>query len=293
MLYVSSFSLFSPLGELQYLSKLGLISKFIVNDIVTTRPLRNKNIPKDEKTENPKKIEKVKEDDGWDDLDDDDVDVEVGQEGREEVVEENEEVIRLDLELFDLIESLTNQFIELGSICTLPSHLSGSRNVSGSGSGSGSVSGVSGSSSSSSGGGSSSGNKQNDIPTNKLNDSNKSKDENKIKDENKSKEEAMGIVARSVKSFLQNRKQQQDTTSGNNTGSGSGSGNSGNNSSSSGSGLGFLTANLIPKGGEKGSERGSERGREDDILSAFELIESPLKIMKRAGLDLLSTGWGR
>ena len=226
----------------------------------------------------------MKEDDGWDDLDDDDVDVEVGQEGREEVVEENEEVIRLDLELFDLIESLTNQFIELGSICRLPSHLSGSRNVSGSGSGSGSVSGVSGSSSSSSGGGSSSGNKQNDIPTNKLNDSNKSKDENKIKDENKSKEEAMGIVARSVKSFLQNRKQQQDTTSGNNTGSGS----------SSGSGLGFLTANLIPKGGEKGSERGSGKyGNEDDILSAFELIESPLKIMKRAGLDLLSTGWGR
>lgn len=206
------------MGELIYLSKLGLLSDFMVDDLLRIRPLRSPLSP-------------------------------AGSKGREEV-------IRLDLEMEDFIKRLTGHFIELGGLSVLPPHLSPKRlhmsvsgNVNANGSSAEGVSGTGG------------------APPAAL---------------------ELGIVARSVRSFLHHRR--QSALKGTRTGSGSGV---------VGLGLGsFLASPLLNSASPELSSRStdvisSDKDRAEDTLSAFELIESPLQLMKRAGLDLLSSGWGR
>ena len=91
-----------------------------------------------------------------------------------------------------------------------------------------------------------------------------------------------GVVARSVASYLSRRQLQlQHSTSSSHT--------TLSNVALHTKFYNFIGDNEKMQGKEvTGEKRGS-----DDILSAFEFIESPLQVMKRAGLDLLSTGWGR
>ena len=211
------YPLFSSKGELRYLSKLGLISDYLVDDLLRVRPLRDP----------------------------------ISSEG----LERREEVIRADLEMEDFINHLTGHFIELGGLSVLPPHLSPKRlhmSVSSSGSGSGSsaerVNGT--------GGAPYSGSK-------------------------------LGVVARSVRSFLHHRRESALKGTGSRTGSGSGV---------VGLGLGsFLASPLLNSTSPELSSKNTDasRDRTEDTLSAFELIESPLQVMKRAGLDLITSGWGR
>lgn len=104
-------------------------------------------------------------------------------------------------------------------------------------------------------------------------------------------QESLGVIARSVLSFLRHRLHQlSNQNSGRGIGNGSGSG--------TGVALGgFLTANLRPSP-QSGTGIGigicGNPGPEcDDIISACEFIEPPLKVIKRVGMDILSTGWGR
>lgn len=98
----------------------------------------------------------------------------------------------------------------------------------------------------------------------------------------------LGVVARSVRSFLHHRARQSSRANkGTRTGSGTGV---------VGLGLGsFLASPLLNSSSELTSQdsSSSDIDKTDDIMSAFELVESPLQLMKRAGLDLISTGWGR
>ena len=91
-----------------------------------------------------------------------------------------------------------------------------------------------------------------------------------------------GVVARSVASFLSRRQLQlQHSTSSSHT-------------TLSNVALHTKFYNFIGDNEKvQGKEVTGEKRGNDDILSAFEFIESPLQVMKRAGLDLLSTGWGR
>jgi hypothetical protein len=108
-------------------------------------------------------------------------------------------------------------------------------------------------------------------------------------------QESLGVIARSVLSFLRHRLHQlSNQNSGRGTGNGSGTG------AGSGTGValgGFLTANLRPSpqsGTGTGIGIGGNPGPEcDDVISACEFIEPPLKVIKRVGMDILSTGWGR
>ena len=104
-------------------------------------------------------------------------------------------------------------------------------------------------------------------------------------------QESLGVIARSVLSFLRHRLHQvSNQNSGRGIWNGAGAG--------TGVALGgFLTANLRPSPQSDtgiGIGIGGNPGPEcDDVISACEYIEPPLKVIKRVGMDILSTGWGR
>lgn len=179
-----------------------------------------------------------------------------------EVEEEmSEEAARLRLEMSDCISHLGGLFTELGSLSSLPPPLPPSAFL---------------------------------TPSRHLNNA-VAVIGNSV--EGSGGQESLGVIARSVLSFLRHRLHQlSNQNSGWGIGNGSGTG--------AGSGValgGFLTANLRPSpqsgtgiGGNAGQSVSVSAGPEcDDVISACELIEPPLKVIKRVGMDILSTGWGR
>ena len=242
---------FSPVGELKYLSKIGLISPYLMEDIIKLRPLQQSNLPTSQttakETETYKTKEKENMDDEWDDFgDDEESGLNDQNHEKEKNQEGNEELFRLELEVQDFIEVLTGRFLELGTLSGLSKKLL-NKNI---------------------------GNTNNLLENQNRNSSESNK--NEIENTN----HILGVVAQSVASFLNRRHRQQSNTS--------------SQSSLSNVALHTKFYNLI-NDGEKMQEKeivGNSRGSVD-ILSAFEFIESPLQIMKRAGLDLISTGWGR
>jgi hypothetical protein len=176
-----------------------------------------------------------------------------------------EEAIRLDLEVTEVLERLTSRFVELGSLSSAPS-------LSLSDTGRSSI-------------GSYDRSLDRDIDR---------QSERDIDGEDPNRGEALGLVAQSVQSFLRHRRHQVESSH-------SGSAGSTGGRPSGGGGIGkggFLSSSLLNGTASRPSEqrekeRENERFRENDLLSAFEKIESPLQAMKRAGLDLITTGWGR
>jgi hypothetical protein len=169
-----------------------------------------------------------------------------------EVEEEmSEEAARLRLEMSDCISHLGGLFTELGSLSSLPPPIPPSAYPS---------------------------------PSRHLNNA---VDVTGNSVEGTGGQESLGVIARSVLSFLRHRLHQ---LSNQNSGRGAGNG--------SGTGValgGFLTANLRPSPQSgTGIGIGGNPGPEcDDVISACEFIEPPLKVIKRVGMDILSTGWGR
>jgi hypothetical protein len=220
---------FSPPGELHYLSRLGLVSKYLVDDILSHRA----HSPASRSNSQPS------------------LHVEVEAEE-----EKSEEAARLRLEMSDCISHLGGLFTELGSLSSLPPPLPPSAFP---------------------------------TPSRHLN--------NALAVTGNSAEvvggqESLGVIARSVLSFLRHRLHQLSNQSNQNSGRGIGNG------AGSGSGValgGFLTANLRPSPQSgTGIGVGGNPGPEcDDVISACEFIEPPLKVIKRVGMDILSTGWGR
>ena len=112
-------------------------------------------------------------------------------------------------------------------------------------------------------------------------------------------QDSLGVIARAVLSFMRHRlhqvlNQSNQSSGARGTGTGGGAG--------AGAGValgGFLTANLKPSNQSTNNaplglfSNNYPDTEYDDVISACEYIESPLKVVKRAGLDLLSTGWGR
>lgn len=106
-------------------------------------------------------------------------------------------------------------------------------------------------------------------------------------------QDSLGVIARAVLSFMRHRLHQVSNQNNQSIGArGTGGG--------GGAALGgFLTANLKPSTLSTNNTPlglSSSTGPDteyDDVISACEYIESPLKVVKRAGLDMLSSGWGR
>jgi hypothetical protein len=167
-----------------------------------------------------------------------------------------EEARRLDLEVSEVLERLTSRFVELGSLSSAPSlSLSGT-------------------------GRSSIGSYESSL------DRDRDRDRDGV-DPNKG--EALGLVAQSVQSFLRHRQHQVDSSR-----SGSAGSTGGRPSGGAGIGIGgFLSSSLLNGSASRPTEQREKAFEENDLLSAFEKIESPLQAMKRAGLDLITTGWGR
>lgn len=186
-----------------------------------------------------------------------------------EVEEEmSEEAARLRLEMSDCISHLGGLFTELGSLSSLPPPLPPSAFPS---------------------------------PSRHLNNA-VAVTGNSV--EGAGGQESLGVIARSVLSFLRHRLHQLSNQNSQNSGRGIGNG----SGTGAGSGValgGFLTANLRPSpqsgtgigigaGGNAGQSVSVSAGPEcDDVISACEFIEPPLKVIKRVGMDILSTGWGR
>ena len=109
-------------------------------------------------------------------------------------------------------------------------------------------------------------------------------------------QDSLGVIARAVSSFMRHRLHHLSNQSSGGRGTGTGGG------AGTGAGValgGFLTANLKPSNQSTNnaplglSSSNYPDTEYDDVISACEYIESPLKVVKRAGLDMLSTGWGR
>lgn len=161
------------------------------------------------------------------------------------------------MEFSEFIEGLTNRFVELGSLSSVPSHTGAA--------------------------------------TSSHNERHSTGSHESPLDRDPTRGDALGLVAQSVQSFLRHRQHQVESSQ-----SGSATGSTGGRPvGGSGIGIGgFLSSSLLNGPAPRPSdqrERERERLSEDqnDLLSTFEKIESPLQVMKRAGLDLLTTGWGR
>ena len=236
---------FSPSGELQYLSRLGLISKYLVDDILNYRSQAvSSKSRKQPSTE---------------------VEVEVEAEAEDEMSEES---ARLHLEMSDFIGSLGGLFTELGSLpilsrtIPLPSSLDSPL-------------------------------PSPTFPVPSRTHSNTAMGMIGSAAEDVAGHDSLGVIARAVLSFMRHRLYQVSNQNNQRSGArGTGGG--------GGAALGgFLTANLKPStqstnNAPLGFLSSTGPGTEyDDVISACEYIESPLKVIKRAGLDMLSSGWGR
>jgi hypothetical protein len=171
-----------------------------------------------------------------------------------------EEAIRLDLEVSEVLERLTSRFVEVGSLSSAPP-----LSLSLSGTGRSSI-----------------GSYESSLDR----DRDRDRDRDGV-DPNRG--EALGLVAQSVQSFLRHRQHQVDSSH-----SGSAGSTGGRPSGGAGMGIGgFLSSSLLNGPASRPTEQREKTFEENDLLSAFEKIESPLQAMKRAGLDLITTGWGR
>ena len=197
------------------------------------------------------------------------------------------EAIQLEIDFNEYIERLTTRFVELGSLSALPSPAAASVRVH-----------QNGSKYTSTHDNTTDRNRERDRERERVDGPNRGQGLG----EGQGQGEALGLVAQSVHSFLRHRQQQIESHSHTQSNSlpGSAVGRPGARpGGGSGIGIGgFLSSSLLngaprPNEHRTGVGAGTGAEREDDLLSAFEKIESPLQAMKRAGLDLLTTGWGR
>ena len=235
---------------MKYLSKIGLISPYLVEDMIKLRPLQQSNLTTSQSTAKETETNKTKEkenmDDEWDDFGDDEESGLIDENDEKEKNQDgNEELFRLELEVQDFIDVLTGRFLELGTLSGLSKKLL-DKNISNT--------------------------------NNVLEDPNRNSSESN-KNEIENTNHVFGVVAQSVASFLNRRHRQESNIV--------------SQSSLSNVTLHTKFYNLINDGEKMQEEMIGNRRGNVDILSAFEFIESPLQIMKRAGLDLISTGWGR